>query len=61
MLEEPDVDLIRAAASIKAGGRISHGDCFAVATAEPHRVPLLTGDPEIAVVERPGLRVVDLT
>jgi uncharacterized protein with PIN domain len=45
--ELPDEALIRAASRHKARGGISYADCFAVATAERHRAPLLTGDPEI--------------
>jgi PIN domain nuclease of toxin-antitoxin system len=35
------------AARLKARSRIALGDCFAIATAAAHRLPLLTGDPEI--------------
>jgi len=35
------------AARLKARAPIALGDCFAVATAAAHDVPLLTGDPEI--------------
>lgn len=59
-LELPDVELVIAAADIKAGGGLSYADCFAVATAERHRAPLLTGDPEIIDLVRPELQVVDL-
>ena len=45
--EEPDPELVMAAARIKAGGGISYADCFAIATARRHAAPLLTGDPEI--------------
>lgn len=34
-------------ARIKAMFPIALGDCFAIATATAHRLPLLTGDPEI--------------
>ena len=34
-------------ARLKAWAAIALGDCFAVATAAAHGVPLLTGDPEI--------------
>jgi len=34
-------------ARLKARLPIALGDCFAVATAAAHRLPLLTGDPEI--------------
>jgi predicted nucleic acid-binding protein len=36
------------AARIKARLPIALGDCFAIATAAAHGLPLLTGDPEIA-------------
>jgi predicted nucleic acid-binding protein len=58
--EEVDGDLARAAARVKAQGRASYADCFAVATAERHGVPLLTGDPEIVALDREHLQVVDL-
>jgi uncharacterized protein with PIN domain len=45
--ELPDEALILAASRHKARGGISYADCFAVATAERHDAPLLTGDPEI--------------
>ena len=51
---------VREAAALKAVHRMSYADCFAVATAVAHRLPLLTGDPEIVAVKVPGLRVVDL-
>jgi predicted nucleic acid-binding protein len=35
------------AARLKAIHPIALGDCFALATAAAHRLPLLTGDPEI--------------
>lgn len=60
LAEAVDADVARAAAEIKAGGGISYGDCFAVATAERHRAPLLTGDPEILALDRPALELVDL-
>jgi predicted nucleic acid-binding protein len=41
------------AARLKARLPIALGDCFAIATAAAHDLPLLTGDPEI--VERAGL------
>jgi PIN domain nuclease of toxin-antitoxin system len=45
--ELPDQDLVLAAARLKARWGISYADCFAVATAQRHRAPLWTGDPEI--------------
>lgn len=32
---------------LKSARPIALGDCFAIATAAAHRIPLLTGDPEI--------------
>lgn len=58
--EVVDGETARAAARIKAGGGVSYADCFAVATAERHGVPLLTGDPEIVALDRPRLEVVNL-
>lgn len=47
-------------ARLKARAPIALGDCFAVATAAAHDLPLLTGDPEIIdLVDRP-CRVEDL-
>lgn len=43
----PDWDLIRSAARIKAGGGLSYADAFCVATALRLKAPLWTGDPEI--------------
>ncbi len=59
-LEEPDESLVLAAAIIKADHRLSYADAFAVATAERHRAPLLTPDPEILATDRPGLTILDL-
>ena len=50
--EEPDAGLILEAARVKAAHRLSYADAFAVATAERHRLPLLTGDPELLALER---------
>lgn len=58
-VEEPDAALVLAAARVKANHALSYADAFAVATAERHRAPLLTGDPEIVALER-GLTVIDL-
>ena len=60
-VEVADAELSQAAARIKAGGGVSYADCFAVATAERHGVPLLSGDPEILALDRPSLNIVDLT
>lgn len=57
--EDPDAALVMSAAKWKANGRLSYADAFAAATAERHRAPLLTGDPElIALNDR--IDVVDL-
>lgn len=58
--EPANSDIVCAAAAIKAEGGLSYADCFAIATAERHGAPLLTGDPEIARLQRPGLSVIDL-
>ncbi len=44
---DPDWPLVSAAASIKAGGGLSHADAFCIATALRAEMPLWTGDPEI--------------
>lgn len=46
-VELPDQDLVLAASRLKARGGISYADCFAVATAQRHREPIVTADPEI--------------
>jgi PIN domain nuclease of toxin-antitoxin system len=58
-VEDPDWPLVVAAARLKAGGGISFADAFCVASAERHRVPLYTGDPEILALELP-VRVIDV-
>jgi len=50
-VESPDYDLVLASARLKARGRISYADCFAVATAQRHREPLVTADPEILALD----------
>jgi PIN domain nuclease of toxin-antitoxin system len=47
-------------ARLKARAPIALGDCFAVATAAAHDLPLLTGDPEIVDLDDPPCRVEDL-
>jgi PIN domain nuclease of toxin-antitoxin system len=59
-VEDPDWDLTRAAAEVKARGGISYPDAFCVATARRHRAPLYTGDPEIIKLDGDELEVVDL-
>jgi predicted nucleic acid-binding protein len=56
-VEAPDWPLVVAAATVKAAGRISYADAFCVASAERHRVPLYTGDPEILALEVPVQRI----
>ena len=46
-VELPGVVRMVETARLKAGLPIALGDCFAIATAAAHGVPLLTGDPEI--------------
>jgi ribonuclease VapC len=60
IVEDAGEDVALAAAAIKAETTISLADCFAVATAERHRAPLLTGDPELVELDRPNLEVVNL-
>ncbi len=59
-LDLPGVARMIEAARLKARLPVALGDCFAVATAAAHGLPLLTGDPEI--LERGDLpcEVVDL-
>jgi PIN domain nuclease of toxin-antitoxin system len=59
-LELPGTARMMETARLKARLPIALGDCFAVATAAAHGLPLLTGDPEI--LERNDLpcQVVDL-
>jgi predicted nucleic acid-binding protein len=59
-VEQPDLRLVFAAARLKAGGRISYADAFCVATAQRHRLPVWTGDPEILRLAGDDLDVVDL-
>lgn len=59
-VEDPDWDLTRAAADVKARGGISYPDAFCVAMARRHRAPLYTGDPEIVALDGEDLEVVDL-
>ncbi len=46
-LELPGQARMLETARIKAAIAIALGDCFAIATAAAHHVPLLTGDPDI--------------
>lgn len=47
-------------ARLKARAPIALGDCFAVATAAAHDLPLLTGDPEIIDLADSPCKVEDL-
>lgn len=47
-------------ARLKARSAIALGDCFAIATAAAHRLPLLTGDPEILELADPPCATEDL-
>ncbi|MFN8205674.1 MAG: type II toxin-antitoxin system VapC family toxin [Solirubrobacteraceae bacterium] len=49
--ELPDHELVLAAGRLKARGKISYADCYAVATAQRHHEPLVTGDPEILALD----------
>jgi predicted nucleic acid-binding protein len=48
-VELPGVERMIEAARLKARLPIALADCFAIATAAAHGLPLLTGDPEILV------------
>lgn len=48
------------AARMKARAAIALGDCFAIATAAAHGLPLLTGDPEIVDLEDRPCQIEDL-
>jgi PIN domain nuclease of toxin-antitoxin system len=50
-IEDVDGALVTAAARLKAGHRLSYADAFCVATAQRHKAPLYTGDPEILELE----------
>lgn len=56
----PDAELMIEAARLKAANPIALGDCFALATAAAHGLPLWTGDPEIIELTDPPCEVVDL-
>lgn len=47
-LELPGVGRMAETARLKSRLAIALGDCFAIATATARKLPLLTGDPEIA-------------
>jgi predicted nucleic acid-binding protein len=56
--EDVDAELVLGAARVKARHALSYADAFAVALAERFRLPLMTGDPEIAALDR-ELSVID--
>ncbi len=58
-VEDPDWPLVRAAARLKARGGLSYADAFCAATAQRHRAPLYTGDPELVAMSD-LVEVVDL-
>jgi predicted nucleic acid-binding protein len=58
-VEDPDWDVVEAAADLKANGGLSYADAFCIATAKRHQAALLTGDPEI-VAAGAGVEIVDL-
>ena len=58
--EPPTQSRMIEAARIKASVPIALGDCFAIATAVAHALPLLTGNPEILDRDDLSCRVVDL-
>ncbi len=57
--EVPGWETTQAAAMVKAHHKLSYADAFAVATAQRHSAPLLTGDPEIVAL-RDIVDIVDL-
>ena len=58
-LEPADWPLTVLAARLKARHRLSYPDAFCVATAQRHRAPLWTGDPEILALGE-AVEMVDL-
>jgi PIN domain nuclease of toxin-antitoxin system len=59
-VEDPDWDLVRSAADVKARGGLSYPDAFCVATARRHSAPLYTGDDELIRFDGGDVNVVDL-
>jgi PIN domain nuclease of toxin-antitoxin system len=59
-LEFPGTTRMIETARLKSVLAIALGDCFAIATAAAHGVPLLTGDPEILRIEALPCAVEDL-
>ena len=54
-IDKIDEELLLKAASLKAGYPISYADSFAAALAKIHNCALLTGDPELKVLEKDNL------
>jgi predicted nucleic acid-binding protein len=46
-----DWELTKLAAQFKVKGKIAYADCFAAAVAKKHKAELVTGDPELKLVE----------
>jgi uncharacterized protein with PIN domain len=59
-LDLPGIARMIEVARLKARAAMALGDCFAVATAAAHRLPLLTGDPEIVGLPDPPCEIEDL-
>lgn len=59
-LELPNQSRMVETARIKAAVPLALGDCFAIATAAAHDLPLLTGDPELLDCDDLPCRVQDL-
>lgn len=59
-LELPGVARMVETAQLKSRLAIALADCFAIATATAHRLPLLTGDPEIVAASGLPCAVEDL-
>ncbi|MGB7919226.1 MAG: type II toxin-antitoxin system VapC family toxin [Desulfobacterales bacterium] len=51
-VDKIDEELLLKAASLKAGYPISYADSFAAALANIHNCALLTGDPELKILEK---------
>jgi PIN domain nuclease of toxin-antitoxin system len=50
-VDDADWSLVRDAARIKAGGRLSYADSFCIAAARRQAAPVATGDPEILALK----------
>lgn len=50
LVEDPDWSTVTAATRLKARGGLSFADAFCVATAQRHRAPVWTGDPELVAL-----------